>query len=119
MITTGTTPDAIRDAMRRKPETITIEEIKDSRTAKRMVRAVQRGRLFIDGGEAFSLSRTKARKLAYRWRGNRRGRKIAAWLVRTTTPVGLTFEDPPEYRIRGAYSLPLVRTEGKNGIRRP
>jgi len=68
--------------------------------ANRLIDFVEKGRRFVNGEEVFHLSNTKARKLAYRWRGSRRGRRIAAWLNRKKLPVGVTIESPVEFFIK-------------------
>lgn len=65
----------------------------------KMLHVIEHGRHFVNDLEVFNLSRRKARKLAYRWRGNRRGRPIAAWLVRSKLPAGVSVEGPAVYRI--------------------
>jgi hypothetical protein len=78
--------------------TITLGAVEDTQGAKKLLRLVERGRLFINNTEAFNLSRRKANKLAYRWRGNRRGRRIAQWLARQMNTTGVSFEEPVEIR---------------------
>lgn len=76
-----------------------IGHAKNMTVAKRLKRVVEKSRVFINGQEVFYLSRTKAKRLAYRWRGSRRGKRLAAWLERTKGIQGVTVESPPEYRI--------------------
>lgn len=70
------------------------------RSAQRMIKLVERGRFFVNGEEVFHLSKTKAKKLAYRWRGNRRGRRIIAWLDRSKLPAGMVLESPVVYNLK-------------------
>lgn len=79
---------------------ISLDNPGDFRSAQRMIKLVQRGRCFVNGEEVFHLSKTKARKLAYRWRGNRRGRRIIAWLERSKLPAGMTLETPVVYNFK-------------------
>ncbi len=81
-------------------KTIIFGNVQKPRIAKRLMDAVDGGRSFVNGEEVFHLSKTKARKLAYRWRGNRRGRRIAAWLDRSKLPAGVTIESPVVYHIK-------------------
>lgn len=81
-------------------KTIIVGNLQNSRIAKRLMDAVDGGRSFVSGEEVFHLSKTKARKLAHRWRGNRRGRRITAWLDRSKLSVGVTIESPVVYRIK-------------------
>lgn len=81
-------------------ETIVFKNVQNPRVVKRLMAAVEGGGSFVNGEEVFHLSKAKARKLAYRWRGNRRGRRITAWLERSKLPTGVTIESPVEYLIR-------------------
>jgi len=60
----------------------------------------EKGRQFVNSEEVFDLSNTKARKLAYRWRGSRRGRRIAAWLNRKKLTIGVTIESPSVFSFK-------------------
>lgn len=80
-------------------ETIVLKNVQSPRVVKRLMAAVEGGWSFVNGEELSQLSRTKARKLAYRWRGNRRGRRITAWLDRSKLPTGVKIESPVECHI--------------------
>lgn len=55
----------------------------------------------VNGEEVFHYSRTKARKLAYRRRGNRRGKRIATWLARTAGPAPALIKLVAVQRLQG------------------
>ena len=92
--------EAIKAAMRLDPDVVMIGEIANKRVANKLLRAVNRGRSFVNNEEVFLFSRRKARRLAYQWRGSRRGRRIALWLARTRLPAGVQIAAPVEYRFK-------------------
>ena len=80
--------------------TVVLGATPSSTAARRMIAVITAGRAFVNGDEAFDISRTKARRLAYRWRGSRRGLRIASWLNRTRVSTGAAIEPPLEYLVK-------------------
>jgi hypothetical protein len=87
------TLESIKAAMRADASVTMIGEARPNAHSKRLLRLVRSGRTFINGEEVFHLSRRQGRKLAYRWKGSKRGKRIAAWLQREVgRPRGLQAE---------------------------
>ena len=80
-------------------ETLVLSAPKDPELTARLKTVVEAGQRIVHITGRFSLSKRKARKLAYRWRGNRRGQRILKCLLLSQSPAVASFEPPFEYRI--------------------
>lgn len=71
---------AMQAALRGKPTAIFFGQ-GNKKSLKLVAAAIQRGHSILNGVEVPNHSRRKVGKLANRWRGGRRGKRLSLWLA--------------------------------------